>query len=59
MYIKQVHLPISAENFELTAEGKLSADNRWVKQFWILDWGLVRLGRGGVGEKRLTYSLLI
>jgi hypothetical protein len=38
MYIKQVHLPISAENFELTAEGKLSADNRWVKQFWILDF---------------------
>jgi hypothetical protein len=38
MYIKQVHLPISAENFELTAEGKLSADNRWVIMANLIPW---------------------
>jgi hypothetical protein len=33
MYVNQAHLPIPAENFELMAEEKLSADHRWVKQF--------------------------
>lgn len=38
MYRKQGQLPISAENFELPFEGKLSSDNRWVIMAEFIPW---------------------
>jgi transposase, IS5 family len=38
MYRKQGQLPISAENFELPFEGKLSEDNRWVIMAEFIPW---------------------
>jgi transposase, IS5 family len=39
MYRKQGQNPISSENFELTFEGKLSSDNRWVVLASLIPWG--------------------
>jgi transposase, IS5 family len=39
MYRKQGQNPISPENFELTFEGKLSSDNRWVVLASLIPWG--------------------
>ena len=38
MYRKQGQNPISPENFELTFEGKLSSDNRWVVLASLIPW---------------------
>lgn len=38
MYRKEEQPPISAENFELTFEGKLSSDNRWVMMAEFIPW---------------------
>jgi hypothetical protein len=39
MYRKLGQNPISPENFELTFEGKLSSDNRWVVLASLIPWG--------------------
>ncbi|BAZ42687.1 transposase [Calothrix sp. NIES-4101] len=39
MYRKQGQNPISPENFELSFEGKLSSDNRWVVLASLIPWG--------------------
>jgi len=38
MYRKQGENPISPDNFELTFEGKLSSDNRWVVLASLIPW---------------------
>jgi hypothetical protein len=38
MYRKQDQSPISADNFELPFEGKLSSDNRWVVLANLIPW---------------------
>jgi transposase, IS5 family len=38
MYRKQEQPPIPPENFELTFEGKLSSDNRWVIMARLIPW---------------------
>jgi transposase, IS5 family len=38
MYRKQGQSAISAENFELSSEGRLSEDNRWVIMASFIPW---------------------